>query len=179
MSERDRYCAGFSRESPVNKLGSVDPGQPAGEWVFCTLVEPMRRCTRNSCEQRAVATLTYSYQDSTVVVGPISVYSEPHTYDLCAQHADSLVPPRGWEVLHLDREGRSAPQADDLLALADAVRRDGRGVPPSRRTHRDEAEPGSTAHEPGTLPSRDNRARLSRPESEPLVTRGHLRMLGD
>ena len=141
----------------------------------------MRRCTRNSCEQQAVATLTYSYQDSTVVVGPISVYSEPHTYDLCAQHADSLVPPRGWEVLHLDRENRSAPQGDDMLALADAVRGDGPGVPPSRsiRPSERDAGPGSTAHAPGTLPSRDNRARISPPESEPLVSRGHLRMLGD
>lgn len=69
-----------------------------------------------------MATLTYSYVDSTVVVGPISVYAEPHTYDLCGDHADSVNAPRGWEVLRLDYERKSPDDDGDLLALADAVR---------------------------------------------------------
>jgi hypothetical protein len=70
-----------------------------------------------------VATLTYSYLDSTAVVGPLSPQSDPHGYDLCAAHAERTTAPRGWEVLHLELgEGRAEPSHDDLVALADAVR---------------------------------------------------------
>ena len=48
-----------------------------------------------------MATLTYVYADSTAVLGPLATYAEPHCYDLCEQHADSLTVPRGWEVLRL------------------------------------------------------------------------------
>ncbi|GAA0958643.1 hypothetical protein GCM10009561_06640 [Frigoribacterium faeni] len=46
-----------------------------------------------------MATLTYVYSDSMVVVGPLSGVVEPHGYDLCARHASSLSVPQGWEVL--------------------------------------------------------------------------------
>ncbi len=62
------------------------------------------------------------YADSCIVIGPLATYAEPHTYDMCADHAARLTPPRGWQVMRLD--GDYAPQAlhsDDLLALADAV----------------------------------------------------------
>ena len=36
----------------------------------------------------AVATLTYVYRESTAVLGPLATYAEPHTYDLCARHAE-------------------------------------------------------------------------------------------
>ena len=71
----------------------------------------------------AVATLTYVYSDSTAVLGPLATFAEPHCYDLCAEHAERLTAPRGWEVVRLTIEPQAAgPSHDDLLALADAVR---------------------------------------------------------
>ena len=70
-----------------------------------------------------MATLTYVYADSTAVLGPLATYAEPHCYDLCEQHADSLTVPRGWEVMRLAMPATPAgPGPDDLLALANAVR---------------------------------------------------------
>jgi len=70
-----------------------------------------------------VATLTYVYSDSTAVVGPLATFAEPHSYDLCEEHAMRLTVPRGWEVMRHDGEFPSPiPHADDLEALADAVR---------------------------------------------------------
>jgi hypothetical protein len=74
-----------------------------------------------------VATLTYVYADSMAVVGPLATQAEPHSYDLCTQHAHRLTAPRGWEVVRFEGEF-VAPRAasDDLTALAEAVR-EGRG----------------------------------------------------
>jgi hypothetical protein len=70
-----------------------------------------------------VATLTYVYSDSTAVVGPLATFAEPHSYDLCEEHAVRLTVPRGWEVMrHAGEFPSPIPQADDLEALADAVR---------------------------------------------------------
>ena len=83
----------------------------------------VRRCTRTGCSQSAVATLTYIYSDSTAVVGPLAAFAEPHSYDLCEEHAVRLTVPRGWEVLrHVGEFPSPIPHADDLEALADAVR---------------------------------------------------------
>ncbi|MGV1007398.1 MAG: DUF3499 domain-containing protein [Dermatophilaceae bacterium] len=82
-----------------------------------------RQCTKTGCARRAVATLTYVYGDQTAVLGPLATYAEPHTYDLCGAHASGLTAPRGWEVVRLDVDTEPpAAAADDLLALADAVR---------------------------------------------------------
>ena len=70
-----------------------------------------------------MATLTYAYADLTAVVGPLASYAEPHSYDLCEEHAVRLTVPRGWEVLrHVGEFPAPIPHADDLEALADAVR---------------------------------------------------------
>ena len=128
-------------------------------WVGSVPVDSKRRCTKHSCESPAVATLTYSYADSTVVVGPISVYAEPHTYDLCSGHADAVSAPRGWEVLRLDY-AEAGQQEDDLLALAEAVR-----------------EP---RFEPvAATPARQAPAPLSAPEGDPGIARSHLRLVRD
>ncbi|KQR47283.1 DUF3499 family protein [Frigoribacterium sp. CFBP 8754] len=58
-----------------------------------------RPCSKVTCHEEAVATLTYVYADSMVVVGPLSGRVEPHGYDLCARHAASLSAPQGWQVL--------------------------------------------------------------------------------
>lgn len=74
-----------------------------------------------------MATLTYAYADSTAVVGPLASYAEPHSYDLCEEHALRLTAPRGWEVVRHEGEFAAAePTVDDLTALAEAVREAGR-----------------------------------------------------
>jgi uncharacterized protein DUF3499 len=82
-----------------------------------------RKCTRTGCARPAVATLTYAHADLTAVVGPLATFAEPHSYDLCEEHALRLTVPRGWEVLrHVGEFPAPIPHADDLEALADAVR---------------------------------------------------------
>src|SRR5438046_6523236 len=95
----------------------------------------VRRCTRTGCSQSAVATLTYIYSDSTAVVGPLATFAEPHSYDLCEEHAVRLTVPRGWDVVrHAGEFPSPIPQAEDLGELADAVSgaaRDGQLQDPS------------------------------------------------
>ncbi|WP_405056160.1 DUF3499 domain-containing protein [Kribbella sp. NBC_01505] len=115
-----------------------------------------RICSRAACHQPAVSTLTYVYADSTCVIGPLATYAEPHCYDLCADHADRLTAPNGWEVIRLAPDPAAAgPSTDDLEALANAVREAARPLP--RR------EPGADV--PGAPVE--------------VTRRGHLRMLRD
>jgi hypothetical protein len=96
------------------------------------MVRHVRRCSRTGCADGAVATLTYVYSDSTAVVGPLATYAEPHSYDLCEEHARRLTVPKGWEVVRHEGEySLPMPSSDDLEALADAVREAAR---PERRT---------------------------------------------
>ncbi len=114
-------------------------------------MSPLRRCSRTACGRPAVATLTYVYADSTAVVGPLATYAEPHSYDLCEEHAGRLTAPLGWEVVRLDvaAAGLPAPSSDDLEALADAVR--------------EAARPRGATRKP--------------PPETPTGRRGHLRVL--
>jgi hypothetical protein len=105
-----------------------------------------RRCTRTGCSGSAVATLTYAYADLTAVVGPLASFAEPHSYDLCEEHALRLTVPRGWEVLrHAGEFPAPIPHADDLEALADAVREAAR-VEPSHRASEPEGFTGRRGH---------------------------------
>ncbi|EYT64131.1 hypothetical protein H483_0105695 [Dietzia sp. UCD-THP] len=79
-----------------------------------------RRCCRPGCPNRAVATLTYVYADSTAVVGPLPAISEPHSWDLCAAHALRITAPRGWDLVRHPDIDVSAEDSD-LTALLDAV----------------------------------------------------------
>lgn len=118
-----------------------------------------RRCTRTGCPNPAVATLTYVYADSTAVVGPLAAFAEPHSYDLCEQHATRLTAPRGWDLVRHEGEFEApAPTTDDLVALAEAVREAGRPV------RRDE-------------PAREERRRDPLPDDRELGRRGHLRVI--
>jgi len=93
----------------------------------------VRRCTKTGCGRAAVATLTYAYADLTAVVGPLATFAEPHSYDLCEEHALRLTVPRGWEVMrHVGEFPAPIPHADDLEALADAVREAARTEPAAR-----------------------------------------------
>lgn len=92
------------------------------------------------------------------MLGPLATYAEPHSYDLCSTHGTGLTAPRGWDIVRLDPPDGAAPPADDLVALAEAVR-ERRVMPPT--------SPASPAH-PAT------------PSSVTEVTRrGHLRVLRD
>lgn len=104
-----------------------------------------RRCSRPACKRVAVCTLTYVYRDSTAVVGPLAAFVEPHCYDLCSEHADRLTAPRGWDIVRLPLGPSQEAVADDLEALANAVREAarpgtksepvGQGVEVGRRGH--------------------------------------------
>lgn len=60
-------------------------------------------------------------------MGPLATASEPHSYDLCEVHALRLTVPKGWEVVRHEGEFAHPEQsADELTALAEAVREAGR-----------------------------------------------------
>jgi hypothetical protein len=117
-----------------------------------------RRCSRAGCPHPAASTLTYAYRDSTAVLGPLANQVEPHCYDLCQSHAQSLSAPRGWEVIRLAVEDELKPSTDDLLALADAVRDAG------------------MSYDPPTGPIMD---RMCFSSAWGLARRGHLTVLAD
>lgn len=111
------------------------------EQRYGAAVRSPRRCSRNGCPRQAVATLTYVYNESTAVIGPLAAFAEPHTYDLCEPHARSLTVPRGWEVVRHEGEFEPPPPTtDDLVALAEAVREAAR---PVRRQDEDDVDPRS------------------------------------
>ncbi|HLR28726.1 MAG TPA: DUF3499 domain-containing protein [Ruania sp.] len=130
-----------------------------------------RGCTRSACQEPAVATLTYVYSDQTAVLGPLATHAEPHTYDLCSEHAERLTVPRGWDVVRLATEFEPAPPSpDDLVALADAVREASKtpphtAVPAARGA--DFGEPGPvTAPPPPVETGRRGHLRVIRGEGE-------------
>jgi hypothetical protein len=118
-----------------------------------------RRCSRAGCPNPATSTLTYAYRDSTAVLGPLATQVEPHCYDLCQSHAQTLSAPRGWEVIRLAVQEEPKPTTDDLLALADAVRDAGLSYDP----------PTGPITEPP----------LGRNGLVELARRGHLTVLAD
>jgi Protein of unknown function (DUF3499) len=118
-----------------------------------------RRCSRAGCQRPATSTLTYAYRDSTAVLGPLASQAEPHCYDLCQQHAQTLSAPRGWEMIRLTVEEQPKPTSDDLLALADAVRDVGLSYDP----------PAGPIREP----------QMQRSGLVELARRGHLTVLAD
>ncbi len=110
----------------------MSPVRVPGDALSFPIVRSVRKCSRTGCLEPAVATLTYAYSDSTAVVGPLATASEPHSYDLCEAHALRLTVPKGWEVVR--HEGAFAapdPSADELTALAEAVREAGRSDKPA------------------------------------------------
>ena len=90
-----------------------------------------RCCSRTACKRSPVYTLTYMYKESTAVLGPLAVYVDPHSWDLCEMHADRLVVPRGWDVVRLPKDP-AQERAEDLEALANVVRDVPRSAPQPR-----------------------------------------------
>jgi Protein of unknown function (DUF3499) len=117
------------------------------EALGSAIVRSVRRCSRAGCANPAVATLTYAYADSTAVVGPLATFSEPHSYDLCEEHALRLTVPLGWEVVRHDGEfAAPEPSVDDLTALAEAVREAGRPDRPIEQLEPVEEMSGRRGH---------------------------------
>jgi hypothetical protein len=156
----------------------------AGVWTFShdnlSIVNVPRRCCRPGCPHYAVATLTFVYSDSTAVVGPLAIASEPHSWDLCVSHAGRITAPRGWELVRHAGPLATNPDEDDLIALAEAV-----------REGRDVAAAGGAMvngfHEPA---GQFNGATVEAPTASVLTStavrpagngrrRGHLRVLPD
>ncbi|GGA65163.1 hypothetical protein GCM10011490_14800 [Pseudoclavibacter endophyticus] len=52
-----------------------------------------------ACSRHAQFTLTFDYGDRLAAIGPLAFEIEPHSYDLCARHAERLNVPEGWTVL--------------------------------------------------------------------------------
>lgn len=120
-----------------------------------------RQCSKTACGRPASATLTYVYAEQTAVLGPLATHAEPHSYDLCEEHALRLTAPRGWDIVRLELpEGQPRPPVDDLAALADAVR-EHRGTRP--RSGIDDVAGG---HESSATVTE-------------IARRGHLRVLRD
>ncbi|WP_051866729.1 DUF3499 domain-containing protein [Corynebacterium atypicum] len=133
-----------------------------------------RRCSRPGCSRPAVATLTYAYAESTAVVGPLAPSSEPHSWDLCAHHADHLTAPLGWEMLRV--EDIEIDEDEEITALAEAVREAGRVtsglVPPQ-----DPSATDDSALNPATSTHPAHRAR--RLAQERVRRRAHLHVVPD
>lgn len=58
-----------------------------------------RLCSKAACQVEATSTLTYDYEDSMVVLGPLSPTAEPYSHDLCARHSEHLSVPHGWQIV--------------------------------------------------------------------------------
>jgi hypothetical protein len=123
------------------------------------------------------------YKDSTAVLGPLSGYVDPHSWDLCEMHAARLVVPRGWDVVRLPPDP-AQERADDLEALANIVRDVGRAerasaqsrpAPPLRQ-----AEPRQAAQgRPAAAPRPGAQPRPAEPVGQGVEVgrRGHLRVV--
>lgn len=125
-----------------------------------------------------MATLTFVYQDSTAVVGPLSTVREPHSWDLCVTHAGRITAPRGWELVRHAGPLPTLPDDDDLVALADAVREGRDGVPAGAPVH---GFSDPVGHHPNTSAAPAS-GLLTSAAHRPAGTgrrRGHLRVLPD
>jgi hypothetical protein len=83
------------------RAAPVDGGIVTRGCAYDAPVVSIRPCSRQTCREPAIATLTYVYADSMAVLGPLSGSPEPHSYDLCEHHADRLSAPQGWSVLRI------------------------------------------------------------------------------
>ena len=148
-----------------------------------SIVNFPRRCCRPGCPHYAVATLTFVYSDSTAVVGPLATAREPHSWDLCVNHAGRITAPRGWELMRHAGPLLSEPahpDEDDLVALADAVRESGdRGVPYAGTATPVNGFSDAHIHHGGSQATAPTSSLLAPPEHRSGRRRGHLRVLPD
>ncbi len=140
-----------------------------------TSVNVPRRCCRPGCPHYAVATLTFVYSDSTAVIGPLATAREPHSWDLCVNHASRITAPRGWELVRHAGPLTAPTEDDDLIALAEAVR-EGRDAVPSGPPVNGFSDGGSA---PATVPAGGVLVPSGQRVAGTWRRRGHLRVLPD
>ncbi|MSO59437.1 MAG: DUF3499 family protein [Ilumatobacteraceae bacterium] len=73
-----------------------------------------RQCSRSGCAGTAHVTLSYQYARSLVWLDDLSPERDPHSYDMCDQHAARTTPPSGWRLQ--DRRHRVNMQETNRLA---------------------------------------------------------------
>jgi hypothetical protein len=78
-----------------------------------------RLCQRAGCLQAARVTLTFRYDARQASLTDLQDEKHPVQYDLCAEHADLLIVPRGWE--RLDRRARRPEPAPRPAPTGDRV----------------------------------------------------------
>jgi hypothetical protein len=72
-----------------------------------------RACSKATCSQAAVATLTFDYQASIAVIGHLSPKAEAGSFDLCQEHADRFTPPQHWQLIkHLSLSEKSSERGN-------------------------------------------------------------------
>ncbi len=136
-----------------------------------------------------MATLTFVYSDSTAVVGPLATAREPHSWDLCVNHAGRITAPRGWELVRHAGPLPTHPDEDDeLVALADAVREGGAAVARNpvlvngfvaSNGFDDMPRADPHLHHGGAHATVPSGGLLAPPEHRSGRRRGHLRVLPD
>jgi hypothetical protein len=58
----------------------------------------MSYCAKPSCPNRAAVVLGYNYAKRHVLLHDAEGEIPPHSYALCLDCADGLIPPRGWTL---------------------------------------------------------------------------------
>lgn len=58
-----------------------------------------RTCSKATCAQAAMATLSFEYETSVAVIGMLSPRPEPGCFDLCHEHQARFTPPQGWQLI--------------------------------------------------------------------------------
>jgi uncharacterized protein DUF3499 len=58
----------------------------------------MRVCAKTRCDAGPIATVALVYITREVVVEDLTTARDPALLDLCAEHLERMVPPRGWSV---------------------------------------------------------------------------------
>lgn len=69
-----------------------------------------------------MATLVYAYRESLAVVAPLLPAPDPHSYDLCNDHARRLTAPRGWTILRTSLDTAQPSSWDNVMEMAEAER---------------------------------------------------------
>ena len=87
-----------------------------------------RSCARPGCGKGAVATLSYAYADSEVVLDDLAPESHPMVHDLCNTHAANVRVPMGWTL----RDTREPAAEDATVAGSAAPTLGARGASPLR-----------------------------------------------
>lgn len=62
-----------------------------------------------------MATLSYAYADSAVVLEDLAPEAHPMVHDLCDRHADTLRVPLGWDLMDRREVATAADSGSRLL----------------------------------------------------------------